>query len=734
MPIFGTQMHIVTFIFVCIEIVIFFYLIIFRLARPDDKTVFLNIVLIFLLLLYNVTGGLLPDPKLPGSFFLQEIIAYATGFIVPCYFPYYAYKAFGLQRLKFHAYKGVFLYLISPYLLFVMVFALADNLKIAQYILILPVIYATWFVFLLFKAIRDKYNNDFSSAESKQELIVLLLSLAPWISLPIISFLNISQSIEASVTNIGFLLLLSLQVKQNINQIRIDHEKLIESELRLRTWNTNLQDEVNKRTIELEKAHQIRSTNFIYLVHETKTPLTLIQNYLEEYINKNGSDENLEIVKGGVDKLTADMINLFDIERYSKGFDVYRHNKISNFSEILKSCLPLFEYYCNKLNITFDVSLEKNIYIKADPNAINRITNNIIENAIKFSEEGGKIKIFLSQKDEKIIFSVQDDGIGISPSLQKKIFEPYFQIGHKNTSLQGMGLGLPIVKKVVDSLEGEIAIESDPKNRTGTKVIIILTKHDLKPEDAPVQNSNSSSISSYQFADYSIEDSIYLPERKSILLIEDNIAMLNFLSNKFRVSYNVFCAHNGAEALKKINELAIIPDIILSDIMMNKMDGFSFIKTISEQPNYNHIPIIFLTAKSTPIDRLKGLKLGAIDFFSKPFSFEELNLKIETILLNISKQQTAILNSSILNLKTLKNLNNEGSVQTYNSKFGQNIRLLNLTNREIEIAKLIVIGKTYKEIADALFISEKTVTKHIQNMFEKADVSNKVKFINKLIL
>ena len=297
-----------------------------------------------------------------------------------------------------------------------------------------------------------------------------------------------------------------------------------------------------------------------------------------------------------------------------------------------------------------------------------------------------------------------------------------------------MGLGLPIVKKVVDSLEGEIAIESDPKNRTGTKVIIILTKHDLKPEDAPVQNSNSSSISNYQFADYSIEDSIYLPERKSILLIEDNIAMLNFLSNKFRVSYNVFCAHNGAEALKKINELAIIPDIILSDIMMNKMDGFSFIKTISEQPNYNHIPIIFLTAKSTPIDRLKGLKLGAIDFFSKPFSFEELNLKIETILLNISKQQTAILNSSILNLKTLKNFNNEGSVQTYNSKFGQNIKLLNLTTREIEIAKLIVIGKTYKEIADALFISEKTVTKHIQNMFEKADVSNKVKFINKLIL
>jgi len=734
MLVFGTQMHIITFFFVSVEVVILFYLIIFRLARPDDRTVFLNIALIFLLLTYNITGGLLPDSKLPGSFFLQVSIAYATGFITPCYFPYYVFKAFGLARLKYHAYKGVFLFLIIPYFLFVAAFAISDDLKVAQNLLILPVLYSSWLIIQVIRSIRDKYNNNFSSMESKQELTVLLLSLAPWVSLPVISFLDIGQAVEASATNIGFLLLFSLQVKQNIQQIRVDHEKLLESESRLRTWNTNLQDEVNKRTKELEKAHQIRSSYFINLVHETKTPLTLIQNYLGEYISKNGSDENLEIVKGGVDKLTADVINLFDIERYTKGIDVYRHNKISNFTEILKSSLPLFEYYCNKQNIIFEASLDENIHIKADPNAINRIVNNIIENAIKFSNEGGKIKIALSQKEAKIIFSVQDDGIGIPPQLQKKIFEPYFQIGHKNTSLQGMGLGLPIVKKVVDSLKGEIIIESNPKYVPGTRILIILTKYDLKPGDSTVQNSNSSDISNYQFADYSIEDSAYLPERKSILLIEDNIAMLHFLSNKLKVSYNVFCAQNGAEALKKISELAVIPDLILSDIMMDKMDGFAFAKSISEQASYNHIPIVFLTAKSTPTDRLKGLKLGAIDFVSKPFSFEELNLKIETILLNISKQQTAILNSSIQSLKTLKSLNNENLTVNSDSKFDRNIRLFNLTNREIEIAKLIVKGKTSKEIANELFISEKTVTKHIQNMFEKTDVSNKVGFINKLML
>lgn len=734
MLVFGTQMHIITFFFVSVEVVILFYLIIFRLARPDDRTVFLNIALIFLLLIYNVSGGLLPDPKLPGSFFWQVSIAYATGFITPCYFPYYVYKAFGLVRLKYHAYKGVILFLIIPYFLFVAAFGLSDDLKLAQNLLILPVLYSSWLIIQVIRSIRDKYNNNFSSMESKQELTVLLLSLAPWVSLPVISFLDIGQAIEASATNIGFLLLFSLQVKQNIQQIRIDHEKLLESESRLRTWNTNLQDEVSKRTKELEKAHQIRSTNFINLVHETKTPLTLIQNYLGEYINKNGSAEELDIIKGSVDKLTTDVINLFDIERFTKGIDVYRHNKVSDFSEILKSSLPLFEYYCSKQKIKLRTSIEENIYLKADPYAINRIANNIIENAIKFTDEGGEITISLSQKNDNILFSVQDNGVGISPSLQKKIFEPYYQIGHKNTSLQGMGLGLPIVKNVVDSLAGEIVVESNPSLVPGTKILIILTKHDLKAEDMPVQSAKEASNPNYQFADYAIEDSAYLPERRSILLVEDNKAMLQFLCNKFRGNFNVYYALNGADALKKLHELPVIPDLILSDIMMDKMDGFAFAQVISEQANYNHIPIIFLTAKSTPTDRLKGLKLGAIDFVSKPFSFEELNQKIETILLNISKQQTAIINSSILNLKTLKNLNNENPTVIYDSKFDQNIRLLNLTNREIEIAKLIVKGKTYREIATELFISEKTVTKHIQNMFEKAVVSNKVGFINKLML
>lgn len=139
MLVFGTQMHWVTFCFVCIEIMILFYLLIHRLAMPHDRTSMLDISLVALLIVYNITGGLLPDNKLPGSFFVQNSIAYATGFMTPCYFPYYIHRGFGLEKMRFHAYRGVFFFLIGPYLLFVIVFAITGNLDRAKDILAIPV-------------------------------------------------------------------------------------------------------------------------------------------------------------------------------------------------------------------------------------------------------------------------------------------------------------------------------------------------------------------------------------------------------------------------------------------------------------------------------------------------------------------------------------------------------------------------------------------------------------------
>jgi len=249
----GTQMHFVTFGFVCIEILILFYLIIHRLARPDDKTTYLNIWLIVLLLVYNITGGLLPDPNLPGSYFLQESIAYGTGFITPCYFPYFIHKGFGLEKMKFHAYRGVLLFLVVPYLLFVAVFLISGHLEKAQTILIIPVLYGIWVTISIYNSVNFKYHGDFTSRKAREEIAVLFFSITPWIGLPIITYFDLGQPIEAVTTNTGFLILLALHIKRNVEEQKAEHQRLIESESYLQTWNERLQEEVERRTRDLER-------------------------------------------------------------------------------------------------------------------------------------------------------------------------------------------------------------------------------------------------------------------------------------------------------------------------------------------------------------------------------------------------------------------------------------------------------------------------------------------------
>lgn len=253
MLITGTQMHIVTFCFVSIEIVIFFYLLIYRLARPDDKKAYQNIILIFLLIVYNVTGGLLPDENLPGSYEVQESIAYATGFITPCYFPYYVYHAFNLEKMKFHAYKGVFIFLVTPFIIFVVLFVSLGDLESAKNLLIIPAFYALAVIITLIKAVRHKYKSSFSSGAAKEEMTVSFLSLTPWVCLPLIDYFNIGQAVEATTTNTGFLLLFVLQLKQHVVKVRAEHQRLVESEEKLLGWNEKLRAEVEKRTREIER-------------------------------------------------------------------------------------------------------------------------------------------------------------------------------------------------------------------------------------------------------------------------------------------------------------------------------------------------------------------------------------------------------------------------------------------------------------------------------------------------
>ena len=723
----GTQMHLITFLFICIEIVILFYLSVHRLARPDDKTSSLNIVLISLLIVYNVAGGLLPDENLPGTYFTQNILAYATGFITPCYFPYYVYNAFGLLKMKFHAYKGVYLFLLLPYLLFILVFAVSGDIETAKNLLILPVVYALWVVYTLLKAIKYKHNNNFNTKASKEELIGLSLSLSPWIAVPVIDYFNVGQAVEALVTNLGFLTLFAIQVKEHIKATRMEHEHLAESEKQLMNWNNVLQTEVEKRTKELATINEQQMNTFINLAHETKTPLTLVNNYMDDYIARNGSSEELKIVRSNLNKLSADIVNLFDLEKLKKGIEIYDNTHVCNFSQTLNETLPLFQLYAGKRNIILHYEIQDELHVKADPLAVNRIVNNLVENAIKYSPENSKIIVKLSGGVETIIFTVEDFGPGIPTHLQEKIFEPYFQIKSKKQNSAGMGLGLPIAKKVANRFRGDIHVASQPDKRPGTTVTVSFPKHTLVADEEPAISSTTDLIVENLWRE-ATDESSFEKDRKTILIVEDNPAMLAYLARKLKHKYNIVSAINGNEALQKLAELSFVPDLIVTDIMMDKLDGYSLAEILFANPRYDYIPLIFLSAKSTAEDKLQGLKLGALDFIQKPFNTSELLQKIETILSQAEKHQKALVKSMAKNLQ----LNNAQPIEPNGEGTAISYSQYSLSLRERDIAKLVCKGMQYAAIAAALFISEKTVAKHVQNIFKKVDVSNRIELTKKL--
>jgi signal transduction histidine kinase/DNA-binding NarL/FixJ family response regulator len=726
----GTQMNITTFAFVCIELVIFFYLLIYKLARPDDKKAIFNIWLVVLLLIYNITGGLLPDPNMPGPVFLQEIIAYATGFITPSFFPYYVYKVFDLKKMKFHAFYGVYIFLLIPFLCFCFIYKKTNNLGRANNILIIPVLYAAWVIISLIKALNKKYNGKFDTYQSKEEFTGLLLSLSPWVSLPIITIFDLGQTVEASVTNPGFLLLLALHLKNHISQSRKEHQRLIHSEKKLLNWNSTLKAEVDKRTEELTVITNQRTNTLINLAHETRTPLTLLKNYMDEYSSKRKGSEELTIVRKSIDKLTSDITNLLDIEKFERGLPIYDHSQITSFTQLLEDNLPLFIAYAKKRAITIDASIAQDVYVQSDPMAINRLINNLIDNAIKYSSEGKKIFVTLQKNDSYVEFSVSDQGYGIPEELKEKVFQPYYQINHKKKSSQGLGLGLPIVKKVVDSLTGKLLIKSQPAGEQGTKIILQLKNHQLTEH----QKVSQVDLLTPKYDD---EQLPLIPQnsvgKRNILIVEDNSEMAYYLHLKLKEYYAIYIASNGIMALDILRQKDLRIDLIVSDVMMDEMDGYTLAEIISKDENMNYIPFLFLTARSNIDDKLLALDLGAIDFITKPFSIVEFQKKIKSILQNTYKQRHIFYQSAI---KAILSLDEEGTIDLNSGgsdHFERNCSVYNLTPREKVIAKMILDGVNYRTIGESLFIAERTVTTHVQHIFEKVRVSNKIELINKLI-
>lgn len=716
-----------------LEIALFYHQLLGWLARPHEQKRLWHAILIGLLIPYNLAQNLifLPDPNIPVPIVWQNILGNVPGYFISAYMPFYCYKTMELKSLRFHAKYGPFFILLPAlYFFFIYYPAYGDILRTRRFVYILPAIYASYVLFTIGRSILKVYRRD-PKSEHWHEMFLVFIAVLCWSASPLLgAYLQQPRWIIGLFNNTNFLLLNIVIMRATVKKYRDEYRQLQLS-------NLTLSERVKERTIELENANRQKTNAYANLIHETKTPLTLINNYLEDYMDK-GRKDDLVIVKENLNKINKDINNLFELERYSQDLVLNGAHQAVNLSRLLAGSLRLFKCYCrNKKNIRLYDHIEEGIQIMSDPAAINTIINNLVENSIKYTDNGGRIDVELKTAEDRIIFQVTDTGIGVAPELHSKIFEPYYQITHPKTNYRGgMGIGLPLVKKIVESLQGQILIQSDPEAGPGTKISVLLSRHLLLPAENITGEEGINAWSGMEEEKLKVTDIRLDDKKQTLLLVEDNFSMVNFLVNLLSPVYNVLFALNGSEALIKLSSYATYPDMIISDIMMDDTDGFAFAEALSADAGLRHIPLIFLSAKYTPEDISRGLRLGAMDVIQKPFKTGDLLLKIASILQNISEQRKALLQSAVRTIGG-KEMNitstpaQEAGVGVI-GKFDLNCITYHLSKREVGIARLVCEGMSYKEVGGALFIAESTVKKHVENIYAKTSCTNKVQLINKL--
>ncbi|MBN2532370.1 MAG: response regulator [Spirochaetales bacterium] len=490
----------------------------------------------------------------------------------------------------------------------------------------------------------------------------------------------------------------------------------------------NLQEEVRNRIKELEAANkQIEQKSeqktmfFINFAHEIKTPLTIIQNSLNEYIKKTKLTDELKIIKVHINKLRSDIVNLLDLRKIEENILFYNTDTIIDASQTLVCILNQFKALARSNRIQLTFSGEDALFLKIDPYAFERIINNIIDNAIKYTEENGHIDVHLTSDRENIIVTVKDDGIGISREQQKNIFLPYYQVSKEKQNIQGMGLGLYIVKNVLDSFNGKIRIESELHK--GTTVTIVLPRH-ITPGSASVTDFIPRQPALDGIDKRPLEYT-YDKDKPTVFIVEDNINLISFIQKSMSVYFNVLYATDGKKGLKKLNMIPK-PDIIISDIMMDTMDGHEFYNKLMTIERLRDIPFIFLTAKIGREEKIQSLKKGVIDYIYKPFDKEELIEKVKSILKNRRAHTESEIRKMEKRLSSLLRTNDDDEFLSFEKK----CRMYSISPREKEVLRELLVGMQIKEIAGKLFLSVHTVRNHIRHIYDKCKVQNRVELIN----
>jgi signal transduction histidine kinase/DNA-binding response OmpR family regulator/ligand-binding sensor domain-containing protein len=387
----------------------------------------------------------------------------------------------------------------------------------------------------------------------------------------------------------------------------------------------------------LKEVDQLKSRFFANISHEFRTPLTLILGQIDSVLSsavETKEKAKLHIANRNAKRLLTLINQLLDISKIEAGsmkLKTEKHNIVSFLKSLFYSFESLAE--AEKITLKFESEFEK-IAVLFEPDKMEKIFYNLLSNALKFTPAGGTIKVGLKTSENNFVeITVKDSGKGIPPDRISKIFDRFYQVDNSATrEHEGSGIGLALAKELIELHKGSISVTSVEGEGTEFRIKLPLSDFNIeRHSELPARDLNINSLETIEELKSEAEITSGGDDKSEIVLIvEDNPDVRNYICEILTSGYKILQAANGEEGISKAREN--IPDLIITDVMMPKMDGYQFSTEIRKDEKTSHIPIIMLTARAGLDDKIEGLETGIDDYLTKPFNAKELKVRVRNLI------------------------------------------------------------------------------------------------------
>jgi signal transduction histidine kinase/DNA-binding response OmpR family regulator len=423
----------------------------------------------------------------------------------------------------------------------------------------------------------------------------------------------------------------------------------------------------------IQEIEQMKSRFFANISHEFRTPLTLLLGPLNDLV-KNGPEfaqanrTLFSMMKRNAERLQRLINQLLDLSKLETGsvkLQVSEGSLTDFVKRILFSFLSLAE--TKKIKYSYDLP-DITTLVYYDAEKLEKILNNLISNAFKFTQDGGRVKVVLKYLDpnvngtpERIELLISDSGKGISKEHIERIFDRFYQVSKSDTrEEEGSGIGLSLTKELVSLYNGEINVESVPGKGSVFTVSLPAAREQFSEDEItdklekeivePETDDQGIIMNGPEISETGRE--LKEPDGTLILIVEDNLDLRKYISQILYSSHKLVEADNGKSGMEKAIEH--IPELVISDLMMPEMDGITMCSKLKSDERTSHIPVIMLTAKADKTSKLEGLGTGADDYIIKPFDAEELRVRVENLITQRRKLREKYRKEFISGLKNRK--------------------------------------------------------------------------------